>query len=79
MLLVSLKPSLEPLHVLILLTGNLSYLDLGVMGLYGLNIGDNWLKGYLEEHVPWIVCFWCLVHRLELALKDALKDTLFLP
>ncbi len=26
---------------------------------------------------PWIVCFWCLAHRLELSLQDALKNTFF--
>lgn len=35
------------------------------------------LKGLLTETMPWIVVFWCLAHRLELALKDALKSTLF--
>ena len=50
-----------------------------VLGCDGasVNIGDNGLKGYLEERVLWIVCFLCLVHRLELALQDALKDTFF--
>ena len=27
--------------------------------------------------MPWIVVLWCLAHRLELALKDALKSTYF--
>ena len=29
---------------------------------------------YLKEvlAIPWIVIFWCLAHRLELSLKDAL-------
>jgi len=35
------------------------------------------LKGLLTETMPWIVVFWCLAHRLELALKDASKSTLF--
>ena len=37
------------------------------------NIAANGLKGQLEKDVPWILMFWCLYHRLELALKDALK------
>ena len=37
------------------------------------NIAANGLKGHLEKDVPWILMFWCLYHRLELALKDALK------
>lgn len=35
------------------------------------------LRGLLQEAVPWVVVFWCLAHRLELALKDALKTTFF--
>ena len=37
------------------------------------SIAANGLKGQLEKDVPWILMFWCLSHRLELALKDALK------
>ena len=37
----------------------------------------NGLRVYLEESVPWVIVFWCLAHRLELTLKDALKSTLF--
>ena len=47
-----------------------------MMGLVS-NIAANGLRGYLEESVPWVIVFWCLAHRLELALKDALKGTLF--
>ena len=42
-----------------------------------VNLGARGLKGYVQESVPWVVFFWCLAHRLELALKDALKDSLF--
>ncbi len=42
-----------------------------------VNMGDNGLKGKIKEHVPWIVPFWCLAHRLELALKDGLANTFF--
>ena len=28
----------------------------------------------LEEEYPWISSIWCFSHRLELALKDALKE-----
>eukprot|EP00731_Ephydatia_muelleri_P003766 Em0001g3766a len=41
------------------------------------NIAAGGLRGHLEESMPWIVVFWCLSHRLELALKDALKNTYF--
>ena len=42
-----------------------------------VNIAAGGLRGLLEEPMPWIVVVWCLAHRLELALKDALKKTLF--
>ena len=42
-----------------------------------VNIGGRGLKIYLEQTAPCIEVFWCLAHRLELSLKDALKDTLF--
>ena len=42
-----------------------------------VNIAAGGLRGYLEEAVPWIVVFWCLAHRLELSLKDALANTFF--
>ena len=41
------------------------------------NIAAGGLRGHLEEEVPWVTVFWCLAHRLELALKDALKGTFF--
>ena len=41
------------------------------------NIGDRGLKGLLQREVPWVCVFWCLSHRLELSLKDALKSTFF--
>ena len=43
-----------------------------------VNMGSaSGLKGLLTEAKPWIVVFWCLAHRLQLALKDALKNTFF--
>ena len=42
-----------------------------------VNMGSNALKGCLQSDRPWIVTFWCLAHRLELSLKDALRNTLF--
>ena len=40
-----------------------------------VNIGAGGLKGLMENEVPWTTFFWCLAHRLELALKDSLKTT----
>ena len=31
----------------------------------------------MKEDMPWIVFVWCMAHRLELAIQDALKDTFF--
>jgi hypothetical protein len=42
-----------------------------------VNMAAGGLRGYLEADIPWIVVFWCLAHRLELSLKDALKSTFF--
>ena len=41
------------------------------------NIAEGGLKGILTREVPWIFMFWCLAHRLELAVKDALQSTFF--
>ncbi len=41
-----------------------------------VNIGANGLRRFLEDVVSWIICFWCLAHRLQLTLKDALDKTL---
>lgn len=41
-----------------------------------VNIAPGGVRGFLEESVPWVVVFWCYAHRVELALKDAFKDTL---
>jgi len=30
------------------------------------------LKGLVEKELPWLVWMWCMAHRLELAVKDAL-------
>ena len=39
------------------------------------NMADEGLKGYLKEAEPWVIVSCCLVHHLELSLKDALKTT----
>lgn len=41
------------------------------------NIAEGGLKGILVHEMSWILVFWCLAHRLELAIKDALKSTLY--
>ena len=41
------------------------------------NIAANGLKGLVEHHLSWMFWMWCLAHRLELAVKDALKGTAF--
>ena len=42
-----------------------------------MNIAEGGLKGLLTEEFPWLVVNWCLSHRLELLLKDALKGSYF--
>ena len=31
----------------------------------------------LQSNLPWVIYVWCVVHRLELALKGALQGTVF--
>ena len=42
-----------------------------------VNIGNRGLKGRLHETTPRVQFVWCLAHKLELSLRDALKNTLF--
>ena len=41
------------------------------------NVAGAGLKGLVEDQLPWVFWMWCLAHRLELAIKDALKGTSF--
>ena len=41
------------------------------------NIASGGLKGLIEKEIPWLFWSWCLAHRVELAVKDSLKGTLF--
>ena len=41
------------------------------------NIARGGLKGLVEAELDWVFWMWCLAHRLELAVKDALKGTAF--
>ena len=43
-----------------------------------INLGKKYgLQALLKKEVPWVICFWCLSHHLELLIKDALNGTLF--
>ena len=42
-----------------------------------VNIASGGLRGLVEQELGWIFWMWCLAHRLELAIKDALNDTFF--
>ena len=41
------------------------------------NIAVSGLKRLVEGQLGWVFWMWCLAHRLELAIKDALKGTTF--
>ena len=41
------------------------------------NIAQRGLKGLVEAQLEWVFRMWCFAHRLELAVKDALKGTAF--
>jgi len=42
-----------------------------------VNIAAAGLKGLVEGELQWVFWMWCLAHRQELALKDALRGTTF--
>ena len=42
------------------------------------NIAASGLKGLMEERLGWVFWMWYMAHRLELAIKDALKGTTFM-
>ncbi|CAB3979843.1 zinc finger 862-like [Paramuricea clavata] len=43
-----------------------------------VNSGNkNGVKALLEKNAPWLVYTWCVAHKLELAVKDALNGTVF--
>ena len=39
------------------------------------NIAANGLRGLVQGKLPWVVWMWCLAHRTELAISDALSGT----
>ena len=41
------------------------------------NLAAAGLKGLVEKQLPWVFWNWCLAHRLELAIKGALKGSTF--
>ena len=42
------------------------------------NLGScSGLKGNIQKDVPWVIVSWCLAHRLELSIKDALNASFF--
>ena len=41
------------------------------------NIPRGGLKGLVKAELNWVFWMWCLAHRLELPVKDALKGTAF--
>ena len=43
-----------------------------------VNRGDkDGVIGLMKRNLPWLIYIWCVAHRLELSLKDALKGTVF--
>ena len=40
-----------------------------------VNMGGNGVRGFIQSDRPWIITVWCLAHRFELAIKDALSKT----
>lgn len=42
-----------------------------------INRGTKGVVAILQRDVLWLVYVWCVAHRLELSLKDALKGSCF--
>ena len=42
-----------------------------------VNVADAGFKGMVEGKLPLVVWSWCMAHRLELAVRDALKGSTF--
>ena len=42
-----------------------------------VNVARKGLKGLIEKRLPLVYWSWCLAHKVELAVKDALKSTQF--
>ena len=38
---------------------------------------ENGVISLIQDTYPWVLFLWCIAHRLELSLKDALADTCF--
>jgi len=39
------------------------------------NVGSrSGLNSHFKKDIPWLIVSWCLAYRLELSVKDALKD-----
>ena len=55
-----------------------NYKKLVGLGMDGAsaNIANAGLKGIMEKKIIWVYWMWCLAHRLELAIKNALKGSI---
>ena len=42
-----------------------------------VNIAAGGLRGLVERELPWVFWMWCLAHRVEISVKEALKGTYF--
>ena len=69
----SLKEAIEYMHIEEWKTKMIGF---GCDGA-SANMAMGGLRGQLQSEFPWIFVFWCLAHRLELSVKDALKSTFF--
>ena len=76
-LLLSLKSALLRLGIFDVDAENCKRL-VGI-GSYGAsaNVARGGLTGLIKSKCKWLFWMWCLAHRLELAVKDALKGTSF--
>ena len=72
-----LQSDLQEFGVAVLNIENCKVLvGIGTDGM-SVNIAAAGLKGLVEGELQWVFWMWCLAHRQELALKGALKGTVF--
>ena len=53
------------------------YIPLHFLKMFYILVAKEGLKGLVEQELQWIFWTWCLAHRLEPAVQDAMKGTVF--
>ena len=66
-----------PIFCLAIANFKVKLVGLGADGA-SVNNGDkSSVKTKLKEEMPWLIFAWCMAHKLELGIRDALKGRFF--